>query len=260
MTEPASSPKRLALEYEPPLARVVLTHPPLNVIDLEMLDELARAWRDIEDRPEISLVLFEGGGECFSSGVDVAAHLPGRIESMLEKFHGVIRSLALSKKITLARVEGHCLGGGAELAMICDLVVTAEDARWGFPEITLACYPPVAVTALAALIGQKWASDLILTGRTISGSEAGRIGLATEAVPKQGLKTAINQRIARLKELSSQALAMTKKSMYAWESIHFEKGLGRAEKIYREELIATEDAREGIRAFLEKRKPRWTGR
>src|SRR5207245_9790375 len=91
---------------------------------------------------------------------------------------GVIRASVGTTKVTIAAVNGHCLGGGAELAMICDLVYTTDEAQWGFPEIKLGCYPPVAVTALAALVGQKHAADLILTGRTISGSEAARIGLA----------------------------------------------------------------------------------
>src|SRR6202451_4712529 len=97
---------------------------------------------------------------------------------MLLKCHAVIRAVVASKKVTIAAVRGHCLGGGAELAMVCDLVYTAATAQWGFPEIKLACYPPVACTALATLIGQKRASELILTGRTITGIEAAEMGLA----------------------------------------------------------------------------------
>jgi cyclohexa-1,5-dienecarbonyl-CoA hydratase len=157
-------------------------------------------------------------------------------------------------------VQGHCLGGGAELAMVCDLVYTTEDAKWGFPEIQLGCFPPVAVTALAALIGQKRAADLILSGRSIGGVEAAHIGLAIEAVPADQLFKAVNLAITRLRQLSPAALAVTKKAIYAWDSIHFDKGLARAEKIYFEELMKTEDAQEGIRAFLEKRDPQWKGR
>ena len=103
-------------------------------------------------------------------------------QDMLAKFHAVIRAVVSSRKVTIAAVHGHCLGGGAELAMVCDLVYTAENASWGFPEIKLGCYPPVAATALAALVGQKHAADLILTGRSITGTEAARIGLANRAV------------------------------------------------------------------------------
>ncbi len=89
---------------------------------------------------------------------------------MLSKFHAVIRALIGTKKVTIACVHGHCLGGGAELAMVCDMVYTADNAGWGFPEIKLGCYPPVAATALAALVGQKHAAELMLTGRTIQRS------------------------------------------------------------------------------------------
>src|SRR6266700_5898815 len=168
---------RIVTEVLRSVARISLHNAPLNVIDLQMMDELAQAVSDIEGRSEISTIGISGHGSSFSAGVDVAAHTPDKVEAMLSKFHGVIRALVNTKKVTIAAVNGHCLGGGAELAMVCDLVYTTEDAQWGFPEIKLGCYPPVAVTALAALVGQKHAADLILTGRTISGSEAASIGL-----------------------------------------------------------------------------------
>jgi len=165
-----------------------------------------------------------------------------------------------TKKVTVAAVHGHCLGGGAELAMVCDLVYTTESAQWGFPEIKLACYPPVACTALAALVGQKRAAELILTGRTIAGSEAAAIGLATRAVPDSELESAATECVGQLCQLSPPALSITKKALYAWDSMHFDKGLARAEKIYLGELMKTADAQEGICAFMEKRKPKWAGK
>src|SRR5947208_16954387 len=99
--------------------------------------------------------------------------------------------------------------------MICDLVYTTEDAQWGFPEIKLVCYPPVAVTALAALGGQKHAADLILTGRTISGSEAASIDLANRAVPKDQLDGGVADVLKQLPKLSSATFATTKKAIYA---------------------------------------------
>lgn len=251
---------RLSLDLEAPVARITLTNPPLNVIDLPMMEELASALKELETQSDISIVVFSGAGKCFSAGVDSAAHTPDKVSLMLEKFHAVIRALISTKKITIAHVHGHCLGGGAELAMVCDLVYTADDASWGFPEIQLGCFPPVAVTALSALIGHKRAADLILTGRTIAGTEAARIGLATQTVPAATLTSTVDNTAQRLARLSSAALAVTKKAIYAWDSIHFDKGLARAEKIYFDELMTTEDAREGIRAFLEKRNPQWTGR
>ena len=252
--------KRLWLESSASVARITLRNPPLNIIDLPMMDELSAAVAEIESRPEISTIIFSGAGNCFSAGVDVAAHTPDKVGSMLEKFHRVIRSLIATRKVTIASVHGHCLGGGAELAMVCDLVYTAEDAQWGFPEIQLGCFPPIAVTALSALVGQKRAADLILTGRTISGSDAADFGLASGTVSRDQLESTVNETVKRLSALSPTALAITKNAIYAWDSMHFDKGLARAETIYLDELMKTEDAQEGIQAFMEKRQPKWRAR
>jgi cyclohexa-1,5-dienecarbonyl-CoA hydratase len=144
--------------------------------------------------------------------------------------------------------------------MVCDLVYTVASAQWGFPEIKLGCYPPVACTALAALVGQKRASELILTGRTITGAEAADIGLANRAVADEELDSTVDRTVQELLRLSPAALTVTKKAIYAWDAIHFDKGLARAEKIYLEELMKTADTREGVRAFMEKRAPQWTGK
>jgi cyclohexa-1,5-dienecarbonyl-CoA hydratase len=251
---------RLAIDIGAPVARIVLRNAPVNVIDILMMEELERALAEIEARKDISVVVLSGEGNGFSAGVDVAAHTPEKVAEMLEKFHGVIRVLVSSKKVTIAAVHGHCLGGGAELAMVCDIVYTAESAQWGFPEIKLGCYPLVACAALASVVGQKRAAELILTGRTISGGEAAEIGLATRSVRGNDPIRAVDECVKDLVCLSPAALAITKKAVYAWDSMHFDKGLARAEKIYLEELMKTADAQEGIRAFMEKREPKWVGK
>lgn len=225
-----------------------------------MMDELSQALTEIESNPDISVIMIDGKGSSFSAGVAIAAHTQDNVEAMLSKFHGVIRALISSKKTTVSKVRGNCLGGGAELAMVCDLSYTGKRARWAFPEISLGCYPPVACASLAALIGQKRAAELILTGRTISGVDAATIGLATRMVPEYKLDATVEAVIAQLSKFSSSSLGITKKAIYAWDAYHFDKGLARAEKIYLEELIKTADAQEGINAFLQKRKPNWTGK
>jgi len=251
---------RLTLDLAPPIARVVLHHPPLNVIDIPMMEELSRSLAEIDARENVSVIILSGDGKAFSAGVDVAAHTPEKVEEMLAKFHIAIRALVATKKVTIAAVRGHCLGGGAELAMMCDMVYTTESAQWGFPEIKLGCYPPVACTALAALVGQKRAAELILTGRAIGGKEAAEIGLATRAVPDSQLAAVVEETVEQLRQLSPVALALAKKASYAWDSMHFDKGLVRAERIYFDDLMKTADAHEGIRAFMEKRRPKWTGK
>jgi cyclohexa-1,5-dienecarbonyl-CoA hydratase len=225
-----------------------------------MMEELAAALAESESRPDISIIVFSGSEKTFSAGVDVAAHTPDKVEETLAKFHGVFRALVASRKVLVATVRGHCLGGGAELAMMSDVVVTSETATWGFPEISLGCFPPVAATALAALVGQKRAAELILTGRKFDGRDAVTWGLANSAVPDGQVEATLEDLITQLQELSPVALAATKKAIYAWDAMHFDKGLARAEKVYLDELMKTEDAREGVHAFLEKRMPRWVGK
>jgi cyclohexa-1,5-dienecarbonyl-CoA hydratase len=179
---------------------------------------------------------------------------------MLTSFHAVIRAIVASRKVTIAAVRGACLGGGAELAAVCDMVFTARDATWGFPEITLGCYPPVAAVALAAIVGQKRAAELVLTGRRFSGDEAAEMGLANRSVEAEELAAVVEETVGELRQLSPIAVGLAKKALYAWDAMHFDKGLARAEKIYFEELASTADAREGIIAFLEKREPKWTGK
>jgi cyclohexa-1,5-dienecarbonyl-CoA hydratase len=255
-----TSTTRLKVEFSPPIARIALHNPPLNVIDVPMMQEMQQALDEIEARSDIAVIVFEGDERAFSAGVDIKAHVPEQVHEMLAAFHSVIRAIVASRKVTIAAVRGACLGGGAELAAVCDLVYTARDATWGFPEIKLGCYPPVASVALPALIGLKRASELILTGRQVSGDEVVAIGLANRSARDEELDGIVQETLRELRELSPAALAHAKKAIYGWDAIHFDKGLARAEKIYFEELISTADAREGIMAFLEKRPPKWTGK
>jgi cyclohexa-1,5-dienecarbonyl-CoA hydratase len=251
---------RITLDLQPPVARIALNNPPVNVIDIPMMEELAAALTEIDSHPEIATLILSGSGKAFSVGVDVAAHTPDKVRDMLAKFHGVIHALINSRKVTVASVHGNCLGGGAELAAVCDLVYTSESANWAFPEIKLGCYPPVAAVLLATIVGQKLASELILTGRSFSGREAADMRLANRAVLAADLESVLRQLLDQLAKLSPAALGVTKKAIYVWDSIHFQKGLARAESIYLDELMKTQDAWEGINAFLEKRPPVWKGK
>jgi cyclohexa-1,5-dienecarbonyl-CoA hydratase len=253
--------RKIHLQVEAPVAQITLENPPVNVIDLAMMAELIAAMEHLEARADVSTVVFNGGGVDFSAGVDINAHAPDKARDMLVEFHSVIRSLVSTKKVTIAAVQGNCLGGGAELALMCDMIFCTEGARFQFPEIQLSCFPPVAVVALAAAIGQKRAAEMILTGNVVHGDEALHYGLANDAVADESeLNDVVHEVTGRLASLSPAALALTKKALYAWEAIHFDKGLKISEAVYLDELMQTEDAREGIAAWIEKREPEWKGK
>lgn len=249
---------RIAVELRPPTARITLQNPPLNVIDVRMMDELRAALEQIEMRPELSVILFAGSERAFSSGVEIAEHTADKIGNTLAAFHSVIRSVVASKKLTVASVRRHCLGGGAELALMCDVIFASPDSVWGFPEIKLACYPPVASVALSAIVGQKLAAEMVLTGRTLTGQEALAAGLANGIADDP--EALVQECIQRVSQLSPSALAVAKKAFYAWDAIHFDKGLAQAERIYFDELMKTADAQEGIQAHMERRRPVWAGK
>jgi cyclohexa-1,5-dienecarbonyl-CoA hydratase len=252
---------RIAITYDKHAAWITLKKPPVNVIDIEMMEELASAIAEVEARADVPAMVFRGEGENFSAGVDIAAHTPELIEEMLRKFHAVILAIARSPKVSIAAVHGNCLGGGAELAMVCDMVYTASDAKWGFPEIKLACFPPVACVALASLVGQKRAAELILTGRTFDGAYAEHIGLANAmATSRAQLQQMVEASLAALATMSTAALGVTKKAIYTWDGLHLDKGIARAEKIYLDELMKTDDVKEGVKAWQEKRSAKWRHR
>ncbi len=252
--------QRIALHFGQPATYIILQNGSQNIIDLQMMDELLAGIEQVNTRDEVSVLVLAGGEKAFSAGVDVAAHTPEQVPTMLGKFHSVIRALVATRKVTVAAVRGNCLGGGAEIPLVCDLVYTNKGAKWGFPEIQLACFPPIAAVALAAVVGQKRAAELVLSGRIISGEYAAQIGLANAAVDDSELQPTLDAAVARLSKLSPAALALAKKALYGWDAMHFDKGLARAEQIYLDQLMKTEDAREGIASFLEKRQPVWKGR
>ena len=199
--------------------------------------------------------MFAGSERAFSSGVDIAAHTPENVRNMLTAFHGVIRAVIATRKLTIAAVRRHCLGGAAELAMLCDIVYASPDSVWGFPEIKLACFPPVAAAALASIVGQKLAAEMILTGRTINSQEALAAGLVNGLA--EDPETLVAECLARVTQLSPVAMSLAKKALYAWDSMHFDKGLARSEQVYLDELMKTADAHEGIQAHIERRRPQW---
>ncbi len=240
-------------------AWVTLDRPPLNVLDISMMSSLARALTRLA--AECDFIVFQGAGpKGFCAGAEVRDHTPDRVAEMLAAFHEVFRLLGRADCLTIAAVHGHCLGGGMELATFCDFVLAAESAKFSQPEIKLGCFPPVALVTLPALVGLRAALDLILTGRTVSASEARELGLVTRVVADDALAQAVDALLGELRGLSPVVLRLSRRALRRNRHLEFEAELEAVERLYLDELMKTEDAQEGIRAFLEKRAPAWRGR
>jgi cyclohexa-1,5-dienecarbonyl-CoA hydratase len=249
----------IQLRSEHRTAWITLDRAPLNILDIAMMESLDAALE--RALPKSDFVIFQGAGvKAFCAGADVADHTPRRVEKMLSAFHGVFRRLAGADCLTIAAVHGYCLGGGMELATFCDFVLATESAQFGQPEIKLGCFPPVAMATLPRLIGMRAAAHLILTGHQISATEAHRLGLVTRVVPDHELAATVETLLEEIRTLSPGVLHLTRKTLRQIHEEDFLKQLEEVERIYLSELMQTHDAQEGIRAFLEKRKPVWKGK
>lgn len=246
----------IAVELREKAAWVTLKRPPLNWMNIQMMEEIKRALEGLVDSPP-NLLVFQAEGKAFCVGVEVADHLGDKAHYMIEVFHSIFRKMDVLGVPSLAVVQGAALGGGCELATYCDMVLASEKARFGQPEIQVGVFPPIAALALPRMMGRKKAMELVLSGETISAQEALQIGLVNKVVPHEQLQGEAQAWVSRFGKLSGVVLRLARKAVVEGWDTALEKGLGRIEEIYLKELMATQDAVEGLKAFLEKREPVW---
>jgi len=239
------------------VARITLNLPPLNIIDIPMLREIQSAIARVQLEKEVKVLVFDHQGKAFSAGVSIRDHTPDKVSEMIEKFHGVFRLLHSLAVPTLALVDGMALGGGCELATFCDMVIASERATFGQPEIKVGVFPPVAAVVFPQLVGRNCALELLLTGDIVDASEAKALGLINKVFPTPEFRQKAGEFIAKLTSMSAPVLRLTKRAVGRALHANLSEGLASVEELYLGELMSTEDAREGLNAYLEKRKPVW---
>jgi len=232
------------------------------VLDIAMMQEINTALEGLGDDPSIKVLVFQAaeGSKAFSAGVDVSDHTADKVEGMIEVFHRIFRQLDALEIPTVAVVGGAALGGGCELVLFCDMVVASEKASFGQPEIQVGVFPPVAAVALPGIVGPKKALEMVLVGDRIRADEALRLGLVNRVVPVEELQTAADEFVGKLAGLSGAVLRLTKRAVREGSIGRFAEGLAAVEDLYLGPLMETEDAHEGLTAFLEKRSPAWKDR
>lgn len=238
--------------------RITLSDPPLNILDLAMLDELRDAIGRV--KPDRHALIIDAQGEkAFSAGASVQDHLGDRVGSMLESFHDCFRLLARLDLVTVALVRGPALGGGCELALGCDFVLASDRARFSQPEIQLGVFPPVAAYQLSRQLPPRKGLELLLTGDAIDAPTAERLGLVNAVFPVAEFDARATEWLQRLFRQSASSLRFAKRAFRMAQHSEFEERLAEVEKMYLSELMKSADANEGLNAFLEKRKPVWSG-
>jgi cyclohexa-1,5-dienecarbonyl-CoA hydratase len=250
----------ITLEKSNNIARLTLNKPPLNVMDIAMMEELNAALASLRGDRASKVVVIAAAGKAFSAGVDIADHTKDRVDEMIKKFHAIFHTLWSLEQPVVAAVQGAALGGGCELAIACDFIVASEKAKFGQPEIKVGVFPPIAALVLPRLIARKKAYELVLTGETIDAREAERLGLVNAVAPVESFDAAVSAFVGKLTALSGAVLRLAKRAVQTGLDQGADAAFAEIERLYLRDLMATEDAVEGLAAFMEKRAAVWKER
>ncbi|MGD0694893.1 MAG: enoyl-CoA hydratase/isomerase family protein [Terriglobia bacterium] len=242
------------------MAHLTMNRPKQNILNMEMLREMAVAIESLNSRDDVCLILLDAAPECegyFSAGVGAEGYTSQMVFQMLDAFHRVFHAMIDISKPVLAVVDGVASAGGCELAAFCDLVIATENARFLQPEIKLGVFPPLGAVVYPRVIGPKRAMELLLTGDTLNAQQAVQIGLVNRVVPRTALKETVDALVKRLSEQSGAVLALLKRVIFEGTWLPFDEALKKSQDVYLNQLFELEDSQEGLRAMVEKRKPVW---
>ncbi|MEL7109003.1 MAG: enoyl-CoA hydratase-related protein [Pseudomonadota bacterium] len=252
----------ITLERKERIAVVTLKRPDsLNALNALVMSEIAAAFEEVDRDPSIAVSVLTGAGRAFAAGADIKEMQPQTFSDMYlaDYFAGWDRFAACRKPV-VAAVNGFALGGGCELAMMCDVIIASDKAKFGQPEIKLGVTPGMGGSVrMTKAIGKAKAMDLVLTGRMIDGEEADRIGLVSRVVPHDELLDVAMQAAATIAEFSLPSIMAAKEmvgralELPTTEGVRFERRLFMG-------LFGTEDQKEGMSAFSEKRPPKFVDR
>ncbi len=247
----SESPLKVWLDRDGSLLRLRLARPKANIVDAALAEHF--------EAQDLRGVLLDHEGPHFSFGASVEEHLPGSCTEMLQSLHALVRSMLNFPLPLLVAIKGQCLGGGLEVAAAGSMLFAAPDAKLGQPEIKLAVFAPAASCLLPERIGQARAEDLLLSGRSMGAEEALKTGLV-DSVSEDPEATALAWFDQSLASSSASTLRFAVIAARAEYRQRVLAKLERVEALYLEQLMATNDAVEGLTAFLEKRPAKWENR
>ena len=249
--------KTIVVEEKDMIGRITFNKPPLNVLNIEMMKEINNALKAFQ-KQSLKVLILNANGKAFSAGVDVSEHTKEKVKEMIQVFHDIFTNLYKINAPTVALVNGAALGGGCEVATFCDIVIASEKSKFGQPEIKVGVLPPVAAAIFPKLIWSKKAFELILTGDIISANEAKDLGLINHILPVDDFESEAEKFVAeKLASNSAVVLQLTKRAFMEGATQNYGEAIKKIEDIYLNDLMKTNDANEGLAAFLEKRQPVW---
>ena len=253
-----TSPLKVWFEAEGRLLRLRLSRPKANIVDAAMIGALRAALTEHLNNASLGAILLDAEGPHFSFGASVEEHMPAQCAAMLKSIHALVLQLVDSPVPVLVAVRGQCLGGGLEVALAGHMMFVTPDTSLGQPELKLGVFAPAASCLLPELVGPTRAIDLLLSGRSISGTEAGVMGMAQVAAdPEAAALAYFNE---HLKPKSASSLRFAVKAARCDYTARVHAKIERVERMYLEELMKSHDAVEGLEAFVGKRAAQWQHR
>ncbi len=241
------------------VARITLASPPLNILTREMLRAIRLQCDNLVDDTELRAIVIDAEGKHFSAGADVGEHMPPTYRDLIPEFVETIQAIVSAPCPVIASVHGRCVGGGFEVALAADMVMAADNALFGQPEIALGVLAPAACVLLPLKCAPNVAAELLHTGTLIDANEAHRIGIVNHVVPATDLRSRTDALVSEITKHSAATLRIGKWMMNP-DAERVSQHLVQAASRYVDDLMATEDAVEGLTAFLEKREPTWSHR
>jgi len=239
------------------ITRLTLRRAPLNFLSLEMLQRMQELLESLGDSPPGRILVIDSDCAAFSAGLEMTEQTQDAVFLLLDQYHAVAQMLCSFPRPTVAIVRGVALGAGNELAACCDFVLASLEATFGQPEIKVGTIPSLAPLLLPQRIGLQRTMQMILTGNLVDAKEAELMGLIFQAVPEGELDAALEELLNSFRGSSRAVMELALRATRSSRLREFESNLREVQSIYLNELMDLGDSVEGIRAFLEKRPPRW---
>ncbi len=249
--------KFIKLDAKPHRLNITIDNPPVNILTGEVMKELIGALRTASHDKSYRVVVLKGSGKAWSAGADVSEHLPSKFHEMLEVFGDLCELLRTYQIPTIAAVNGLCLGGGCEVAAMCDFIIASEKAKFGQPEIKVGVFPPAACAHFARKYGLNNALDIILSGDVYDAETSERMGLVSKVVPPDTFDEEADKFVARFTGNSRAILRLAKRAALRAIELKPRDAARKVDEIYSDQLMSSKDAVEGLQAFLDKRQPEW---
>ncbi len=242
------------------VARLTLDRPEHNLLNEQMLAEIAAGINTLGNQGEVKLIVLDSAAKAFCGGIEIGEYTARRVFQLLDAFHNAFTSMLDTSKPVLVVVNGPAYGGGAELAALGDLVIATPKARFAQPEIKLGIFPPLAAAILPYIIGPKLALESVLTGEAMTAERARELGLVNWIVPENELQKKVDDVTSKVTAQSGPVLTMAKKAIIGSMGLPLREGVRNSMRVFLNELGDLEDSQEGLRALVEKRAPKWKNR